>query len=136
MRIPFSFSFFFLNLIIVNQKRAARSSLSKTSVEEIIIWRKLQIDAFNLIKNQQFLQKKDVLNYLKLFQTSFFTGKFPDIRYDVILKLNSKVRFLITSQWISLKKGECFEFSHSLGSLPYVIKSEIDFQVEFIISAC
>ena len=33
-------------------------------------------------------------------------------------KISSKVRFLITDLWISLKKGGCFDFNHSLGSLP------------------
>ena len=36
-------------------------------------------------------------------------------------KTISKVRFLITSLWISLKKGECFDLNHSSGSLPYFI---------------
>ena len=32
------------------------------------------------------------------------------------VKIISKVRLLITTVWISLKKGECFDFNHSLGS--------------------
>ena len=36
------------------------------------------------------------------------------------LNFFSKVRLLITTLWITFKKGECFHFSHSLGSLPYL----------------
>ena len=35
-----------------------------------------------------------------------------------------------------LEKGKCFDFSHSLARLPYVVKPELDFYVKFIISAC
>ena len=36
-------------------------------------------------------------------------------------KTISKVRFQITGLWISCKKGKCFDFNHSLRSLPYFI---------------
>ena len=42
-------------------------------------------------------------------------------------KTISNVRFLITTLWILLKKGERFDISHSLGSLRYLIQSELDF---------
>ena len=45
----------------------------------------------------------------------------------LFFKTISKVRFLITNLWISLKKEECFDFNDSLGSLPYVVKSELGF---------
>ena len=50
-------------------------------------------------------------------------------------KTISVIRFLITTLWISLKKGECFDFNHTLGILPYFIQSELDFYFKFIISA-
>ena len=53
----------------------------------------------------------------------------------------SKVRFLISTLWISLKKGELFDFSHPKGSLPFkdftpFYSSQLDFYVKFIISPC
>ena len=31
-----------------------------------------------------------------------------------------KITFLITTLWICLKKGKCFDFNYSFGSLPYL----------------
>ena len=42
-------------------------------------------------------------------------------------KTISKVRFLIINLWIFFKNGTSFDFNHSLGNLPYVVKSELDF---------
>ena len=35
-----------------------------------------------------------------------------------------------------LEKRECLDFNHSLRSLPYVFRSDLDFYVKFIISTC
>ena len=39
----------------------------------------------------------------------------------LFFKTISKVRFQITNLWVFLKKRECFDFNHPLGSLPYVV---------------
>ena len=38
----------------------------------------------------------------------------------LLFKTISKVRFQITGLWISMKKGECFDYNHSLGSFPFL----------------
>ena len=55
-------------------------------------------------------------------------------------KTISKVVFLITTLWISLKKGECYDFSHLFGSLTYFIhryqtsRSSLSFQLVELLS--
>ena len=52
------------------------------------------------------------------FHCSFFAF-FVSVSWKLLYlfsKTISKVKFLITNLRISLKKGECFDFNHSLGS--------------------
>ena len=65
---------------------------------------------------------------LRLFHCSIFAFFVSGIIDQALLvhrnlclfcKTISKVRFLIFTLWISLKKGECFDLNLSLGSLPY-----------------
>ena len=53
----------------------------------------------------------------------------------MICKTISKVRFLIITLSISLKKGECFDFTSSLGSFP-CYPQLLNCWVKFIFSAC
>ena len=53
--------------------------------------------------------------------TDISTGLFLWKWKCLFCKTISKVRFEITVLWISLKKGEWFDFNHSLRSLPYFI---------------
>ena len=39
---------------------------------------------------------------------------------------NETFGYVFVCLWVSLEKREWFDFSHSLGSLPYLIQSELD----------